>query len=356
MTADKGALTAVEISDIVSGDVLERASYQAVDNAAEVGRALQALEGARQALIYAAAAAEASAFARAAHAPETLRGYAVDWRDWARWADANGVSALPADAGDVAVYVAYSARSKAPATLHRRLAAIAAAHRAGGHADPTKDGRVKAVLRGIGRSKHVAPRQKTPLVVEAMRHVLAQLDYLPRGRRDRALLLIGWGAALRRSELVALDWADVEIADEGLVVRVRRSKTDQLGRGTAIGIPHATDPHHDAVRALLDWQAVCLGDRGAVFRPVTRSGWVIERRLQPREVARIVKRVAQRAGLAGDYSGHSLRAGFATAAAAAGASERAIMAQTRHQSVTVMRGYIRPASIWLDNAAAIAAL
>lgn len=356
MTADKGALTAVDISEVVPGDVLEHVSHQAGDNSGDVGRALQALEGARQALIYAAAAAEASAFARAAHADETVRGYAVDWRDWARWASANAVQALPADPGDVAVYVAYAARSKAVATLHRRLAAIAAAHRAAGQADPTKDGRVKAVLRGIGRTKTHARRQKTPLVVEAMRHVLSQLDYLPRGRRDRALLLIGWGAALRRSEIVALDIADVEIADEGLVVRVRRSKTDQLGRGVAIGIPHSKDPHYDAVRAWLDWRQVMLADRGAVFRPVTRSGYPLERRLQPREVARIVKRVAARAGLQGDYSGHSLRAGFATAAAAAGASERAIMAQTRHQSVTVMRGYIRPASIWIENAAAIAAL
>lgn len=356
MMADKGVLSAFDLSDSVSGDVLEHVSQHPVDNSGDVGRALQALEGARQALVYAAAAAEASAFARAAHSENTLRGYAVDWRSWTRWAEANACRALPADAGDVAVYVAYRARASSPATLRRGLAAIAAAHRAAGAGDPTKDGRVKAVLRGILRSRGTATRRKSPLVVEAMRHVLATCAYDVRGRRDRALLLIGWGAALRRSELVALDWADCEIADEGLIVRVRRSKVDQLGRGVAIGIPHAKDPRHDAVRALLDWQQVFLGDRGAVFRPVTRSGYILERRLGAREVARVVKRVASRAGLQGDYSGHSLRAGFATAAAAAGASERAIMAQTRHQSVTVMRQYIRPASIWIENAAAIAAL
>lgn len=354
--ADKGALSAVDGRGSETGGSVDHASYQAVDNPAAVGTALEALEAARSALVYAAAAAEAAAFARAAHAPHTVRGYGADWRRFAAWAEANAVTALPADPGDVAVYVAYRARAASPATLRRSLAAIAAAHRGGGHDDPTKSGQVKAVLRGILRSNRRGVRQKTPLVVEALRAVLAQLAYDTRGRRDRALLLIGWGAALRRSELVALDWRDVEVVDEGLVVHVRRSKVDPFGRGTAIGIPHSKDPHHDAARALLDWQAVCLGDRGAVFRPVTRSGWVLERRLQPREVARLVKRVADRAGLVGDYSGHSLRAGFATAAAAAGASERAIMAQTRHQSVTVMRGYIRPASIWLDNAAAVAAL
>lgn len=356
MMADKGALSAVDKSEYVSSGVVEPAFQQAVENSSDVGRALQALDAARQALVYAAAAAEARGYAAAAHAPNTRRGYAADWRDFASWAVANAVQALPAQGADVAVYVAYSARGHTVATIRRRLAAIAAAHAAAGAPDPTKEGTVKAVLRGLQRKAGRAPRRKTPLVVEALRLVLGQLGYSVRGRRDRALLLIGWGAALRRSELVALDWSDLEIVDEGLVVHVRRSKVDPFGRGTTVGIPHSKDPLHDAVRALLDWQNVYLGDAGAVFRPVTRSGYVLERRLAPREVARVVKRVAQRAGLQGDYSGHSLRAGFATAAAAAGASERAIMAQTRHQSVTVMRGYIRPASIWLDNAAAVAAL
>jgi integrase len=356
MMADKGALPAIERTEIVSGEVLEQTCAQPVDNSAPPAHALQALDAAKSALVYAAAAAEARAYAARAHAPATLRGYGIDWRDWAGWAAANGLSALPADPADLGAYIAYCARTKAPSSLRRRLAALAAAHRAAGLDDPTKAPTVKAVLRGITKSKRAAMRRKTPLVVEAMRAVLSQCTNDPRGRRDRALLLIGWGAALRRSEIVALDFADVAIVDEGLVVYVRRSKVDQLGRGQAVGIPHHADGRYDAVRALLDWQAVCLGNRGAIFRPVTRSGWVLERRMQPREVARIVKRVAARAGLQGDYSGHSLRAGFATAAALAGASERAIMRQTRHESVTVLRDYIRPASIWLENAAAIAAL
>jgi len=352
MTADKGALSAFDHPDALAGDVLDQTSQQAVDNSPAAIAARPALEAARSALIYATAAAEAAAFARAAHAPNTLRGYAADWRDWTAWAAAGGLQALPADGTDLGAYVAYTART----TLRRRLAAIAAAHRAAGETDPTKEPTVKAVLRGIARTKRSALRKKAPLVVQALRAVLAECPDTPRGRRDRALLLIGWGAALRRAELVALDFADVEIRDEGLAVRVRRSKVDQLGWGQLVGIPHHDDDRYDAVRALLAWQAVAMADRGAIFRPVLRSGWVLERRLQPREVARVVKRVAALAGLQGDYSGHSLRAGLATSAAAAGASERSIMAQTRHQSVTVMRGYIRPASIWLDNAAAIAAL
>lgn len=356
MMADKGALSAVDRAGAISGEVLDHAFQQPVDNAGEVGRALQALDAARAALVYAAAAAEARDYAHAAHADNTLRGYAIDWRTWTTWAAQQGVTALPAEATDLGAYIAYRARTKSPATLRRALAAIAAAHRGAGFDDPTKTPTVKAVLRGIARSKRVAARRKTPLVVAAMRQVLAQCDQSVRGRRDRCLLLIGWGAALRRSELIALDMRDLEVVDEGLVVYVRRSKVDQLGRGVRVGIPHHDDHRYDAVRAWLDWRGALYGDGGAVFRPVTRTGWVLERRMQPREVARIVKRVAARAGLEGDYSGHSLRAGFITAAAAAGASERAIMAQSRHSSVTVMRDYIRPATLWLENAAAIAAL
>lgn len=356
MMADKGALSAVDSQGSGISGVVEQVAYEAVENPPAVGDQLGALDATRAALVYAAAAASAREYMRAAHAPSTLRTYATAWRDWTDWAAAHAVAAIPAEPADLGAYLAYKARGLTPASLRMRLAAIAAAHRAAAIADPTKSPTVKAVLRGIQKSRRVEQRRKTPLVVTAMRQVLAGLAYDTRGRRDRCLLLIGWGAALRRSEIVALDVRDVEIADEGLIIHVRRSKIDQLGRGQAVGIPRHDNPHYDVVRAYLDWRAVAMADRGAVFRPVTRSGWPLERRLQPREVARIVKRVADRAGLEGDYSGHSLRAGFATAAAAAGASERAIMAQTRHESVTVMRAYIRPASLWLDNAAAIAAL
>jgi integrase len=356
MMADKGALTAIDNSDRRTGDLLEPAFQHPVDNAGEVRAGLSLVDQTRAALVYAAAAASAREYMAAAHAPSTLRAYASCWCDWTLWAEAHAVPALPANPVDVGAYLAYKARGVSPASLRLRLAAIAAAHRAAGLADTSKDPTVKAVLRGIQRTRRVEARRKTPLVVAAMRAVLAGLADDARGERDRALLLIGWGAALRRSELVALDWRDVEVADEGLVVHIRRSKIDQLGRGQAVGIPHHENAAYDAVRAYLAWQSRVGPETLAVFRPVTRTGWVLERRLQPREVARIVKRVADRAGLVGDYSGHSLRAGFATAAAAAGASERSIMAQTRHQSLTVMRSYIRPASLWLENAAAIAAL
>ena len=337
-------------------DVIEHVDQEAVDDLSTAARAARALELATSALQLAAAAQEASRYASLATSPATWRTYQASWGSWARWARETAVPALPATGEHIALYIAWRARTRQPATIAGDLAAIAAAHRAHGHDDPTKDAAVKLVLRGIRRSRGVAQRRKTPLVVESMRSVLATLDDRPRGRRDRAMLLICWAGALRRRELVSLDQGDIDVVPEGLAVRVVRSKTDQQGRGAVIGLPRHPDAAYDPVRAYCAWRECTGFDGGPVFRPINRHGGISLRRIGDREVARLVKRVALAAGLQGDYSGHSLRAGFATAAAAAGATERAIMAQTRHRSLEVMRGYIRPASIWIENAAAVAAL
>lgn len=347
--------------DIDSGEALSRekrspSGAQAVDELSTAAQAERALEMATSALQLAAAAVEASRYARMATSPATWRQYTSSWGSFTRWASDTAVSSLPASGEHVALYIAWRARTRQPATIAGDLAAIGAAHRAAGLDDPTKDAAVKLVLRGIRRSRGVAQRKKTPLVVESMRAVLATLDDRPRGRRDRAMLLLGWAGALRRRELVAIDQGDVEIVAEGLVIHVRRSKTDQVAAGAVLGLPRHADAQYDPVRAYCAWREVTGFDGGPVFRPITKYGSILPRRIGDREVARLVKRVAARAGLQGDYSGHSLRAGFATAAAAAGAGERQIMAQTRHRSLEVMRGYIRPASIWIENAAAVAAL
>jgi integrase len=331
-------------------------SAQPVEAQSTAALALQALDTAKEALQLAAAAADASRYASAAIARSTLRTYAAYWEQYQRWCADNALSALPADGGTVALYIAWRARTHAPSTIAAELAAIASAHKAAGAEDPTKDQRVKTVLRGIRRTKGVRPAKKAPLVVEALRSVLDQLDDSTRGRRDRCMLLVGWTGALRRSEIVAIDHEDLALVPEGLILTIRRSKTDRYGQGDTIGLPKHKDARYDVVRAYLGWVECSGAHSGPVFRPIEKHGYVVNRRINDRSVALLVKRVAKRAGLAGDYSGHSLRAGLATSAAAAGAGEAAIMRQTRHQSVTIMRGYIRPASVWLDNAAAVAAL
>lgn len=318
--------------------------------------AVQALELAGQALALAGLAAQAAGYATASKAPNTRLAYRGDWAHFGGWCAAAGLTALPAEPATVCLYLTAHADEHSVATLRRRLASINLAHRAAGHQAPTLYPAVKAVFAGIARMNTRPVRRVTPLVVEAMRAVLAELDDSPRGVRDRALLLLGWGGALRRSEIVALDRSDVRLEARGLVLTLRRSKTDQVGEGREVALPTGRTPEVCPVVAFTVWSGLLADRAPALFRAVGDAGRVAQHRLSDRHVARLVKRVAARAGLQGDYSGHSLRAGLATSAAAAGASERAIMAQTGHRNPMMARRYIRPAEMWSENAAAIAAL
>jgi len=321
-----------------------------------VGTALQAIELAGQAMELAGLAARAAGYAANSKAPNTQRAYASDWAHFTHWCELAGLPALPAEGATIALYLTWASATLSVSTLRRRLACIAQAHHAAGQDNPCRHPACRSVWAGISRKLARPPHQKTPLVVAAMRLVLAELDDSPRGARDRAILLLGWGGALRRSEIVALDQGDVSIADEGLVLTIRRGKTLAPGESRLVGIPKGPREEADPVRAFRTWWRLLPDEWGPLFRSVGPGGQVSRRRLDDKHVARLVKRVAARAGLEGDYSGHSLRAGLATSAAAAGASERSIMLQTGHKSVTIARGYIRPASLFQENAAAIAAL
>ena len=253
----------------------------------------------------------------------------------------------------MALYLTDLAEVAKTSTVERRLAAIAAAHRAAGQASPTDDATVKAVWAGIRRVHGTAATQAAPITIPLLRRMIDHLPAGPLGSRDRALLLVGFAGALRRSELVALDAADLEARDEGIVVTIRRSKTDQEGAGRPIGLPYGSNPSTCPVRAVGAWMDVAAISTGPVFRPVNRHGRVSPGRLSPAGANRAVQRAVQRTGIdPRPYSAHSLRAGLATAAAEAGVSERAIMNQTGHRSLVVARGYIRTGSLFRDNAAA----
>jgi integrase len=177
------------------------------------------------------------------------------------------------------------------------------------------------------------------------------------GVRDRALLLLGFAGAFRRSELTSLDHEDLEFTPEGLVALLRRSKTDQEAQGRKVGIPYGSNPQTCPVRAVQAWFAASEISTGPIFRRVDRHGKLRAGRLSGYAVALVVKRHAEAAGLdAAKYAGHSLRAGLATSAAIGGASERAIMAQTGHRSVSMVRRYIRDGNLFRENAAAKAGL
>jgi site-specific recombinase XerD len=295
---------------------------------------------------------QARSYAAASRSENTRRAYRADWEHFAAWCERRNRSSLPADPVTVALYVTDMADTFKPSTISRRMVSIAQAHKVAGHSSPTTDKRVRLVNAGIRRVHGVAPSQVRPVVTEDLRRMVATCGHDPADIRDRALLLLGFAAALRRSELVGLDATDLEETHDGLVITVRRSKTDQEGVGRKIGVPYGSNPATCPVRAWRSWIETATISGGALFRGVDRYGNIAESRLSDRGVALIVKRRAEAVGIDPDtVSGHSLRAGLATSAAAAGVSERAIAATTGHKSMTVLRGYIRDGSLFPDNAA-----
>ena len=261
------------------------------------------------------------------------------------------------EAGGEADQVDLEARTRSAAsTIQRRLAAIGQVHQLAGHVPPpTADWEVRQVIQGIRRSLGTAPAQKEAVLTPTLRRLVASCDPKTRvGARDRALLLLGFGAALRRSELVALDTDDVTVTDEGLRIRIRRSKTDPEAHGDEVGVVKGQHPDIDPVRALQNWLHLGGITAGPLFRPVTRADTVRRGRLSGQTVALIVQRTAQRAGLPAPeaFAGHSLRSGCATQAAVEGAPERAIMRQGRWRSSAPVRRYIRTGDLWQENASA----
>lgn len=287
-------------------------------------------------------------------ADNTLRAYRSDWRSFEDWCNGQGAHALPAAPEVVALYLTFLAgQGIKSSTIQRRVTAISQAHQAAGVDNPTRHQAVKAVMAGIRRVHGTRQEGKAPALTDDIR---AMLDTLPQnllGLRDRALLLVGFAGALRRSELVGLDVANVEQTKQGLVVTLYRSKTDQEGAGRKVGVPYGSNPDTCPVRAFQGWLEASGITSGPLFRSVNRHGQLQAGRLSDKAVALVVKRAAEAAGLdATRYAGHSLRAGLATAAAAAGVSERAIMNQTGHRSVNMVRRYIREGSLFRENAAA----
>jgi site-specific recombinase XerD len=291
-------------------------------------------------------------YAKAEKSPATRKAYATDFRLFKGWCDGKGAQPLPAAPETVAAFLAAEAESGVrPSTLGRRVAAIRYAHKLASLATPTDAEGVKATLRGIRRSVGAAKVRKAPALAERVRAMIAASPDTLAGKRNRALILLGFAGAFRRSELVALDVADIEQSDAGLRVTIRQSKTDQDGEGTTIAIARGTIAC--PVRALRAWLDAASIESGALFRSVNKAGGVATARLTDRSVANIVKAMAGSVGLdAGTFSGHSLRSGFLTSAAANGASIFKMMDVSRHRSVDTLRGYVRDAELFRDHAGA----
>lgn len=299
----------------------------------------------------------ASDFIRQSKATNTIRAYRADWAHFESWCKAHGQASLPATAETVALYVTDLAATHKPSTITRRISAISQAHQIAGMETPTGSAKVRLVMAGIRRTKGTAQTGKTPILVDDLRRMLAGLPGNLLGVRDRVILLIGFCGAFRRSELVALDVADAAFTREGLVLTIKRSKTDQEGEGRKIGIPYASHVETCPVRSLQEWLEKSGITEGPLFRPIDRFGRLACIRLSAAAVGEIVKRYAAAVGLdATEFAGHSLRSGLATSAAAAGASERSIMRQTGHRSEKMVRRYIKDGSLFRENAVAVVGL
>jgi site-specific recombinase XerD len=289
--------------------------------------------------------------AKAEKAASTRKAYGTDFRIFREWCDARGVPSLPAAPETVAAYLAAHASTSKASTLGRRIAAIRYAHRLAGHAIPTDAEGVKATMRGIRRTYGSARVRKAHAVAGKMLGMVATAPDKLAGLRDRALLLVGFGGALRRSELVALDVADIQETETGLLVTIRGSKTDQERAGATVAI--ARGDVACPAKALQEWLDAAGIEAGPIFRPIDKGGTVRDSRLTDRSVANIVKAYAKRAGFdASTFSGHSLRAGFLTSAAGKGASIFKMMDVSRHKSVDTLRGYVRDAELFKDHAGA----
>jgi integrase len=274
------------------------------------------------------------------------RAYRADIRHF----EASG-GTIPSAPDQVAAYIAEMAETHTVATIQRRLAGLAKAHRAKGFEDPTKAEIVASTLRGIRRARGTAQREAKALQRDNLFAVLSCIGDRPIDIRDKALLLIGFAGAFRRSELVGLDWEDIEHVRQGLVIHLRRSKTDQTGQGRKVGIP-CGQTRWCPVQHLDQWRSVTGAAAGPLFNSVDRSGRASSARLSKEAVSIIVKKRVAAAGFDPEpYSGHSLRAGLATSAALAGASSWKIRQQTGHASDGMLARYIRHGDMFTDNAA-----
>lgn len=323
-----------------------------------------------QAVISADLIDKAQDYAAQSTADATRRAYAFDLQAWAAWCKGQGTNPAAINPVTVALYVTDHAGKLSIATLERRIAGINAYQRANGLEQvSTRAEPLKSVWAGVRRVHGTPQTRKTPIETDLLRSVVSGLGDSAADIRDKALLVIGFAGGLRRADLAGMDSAAgyggnsfATVTDAGLVVSFIRSKTDQTGQGDLIGLAYGGDPRTCPVRAYT--ALVDVVGQGPLFRSINRHGHISAERLTPDSVARIIKRrlvafkteqgvdLATAKAWAADYSGHSLRAGFVTAALGRGIAESAIMPHTRHKKTETLAKYRRPATLFTDNPSA----
>jgi len=286
----------------------------------------------------------------------TVRAYKSDFNDFGLFCAQNGFKSLPSEPKIVALYLTYlSTKNAKMSTLKRRLVSIGVIHKLKGHYLDTKHPSIIENIMGIKRRKGSIQNGKKPLLISSLKIIIDVIDQQNKEKikilRDRSIILIGFSGGFRRNEIVSLNYDDLDFVPEGLKIKIKRSKTDQFGEGSIKALPYFDNSQYCPVVSLKNWIDIARINSGALFRRFSKGSRLMEKRLTDQTVALLIKEYLQLAGIDNkNYSGHSLRSGFATSAAESGAEERSIMAMTGHKSSEMVRRYIKEANLFKNNA------
>jgi len=289
-------------------------------------------------------------------AVNTVRAYKSDFNDFSLFCVQNGFKSLPTEPKIVSLYLTYlSTKDAKMSTLKRRLVSIGVIHKLKGLYLDTKHPSIIENIMGIKRRKGSIQKGKKPILISNLKIIIDVIDQQNREEikklRDRSIILIGFSGGFRRNEIVSLDYDDLDFVTEGLKINIKRSKTDQFGEGSKKALPYFDNSQYCPVVSLKNWIDITKINSGSLFRRFSKGSRLTEKRLTDQTVALLIKEYLQLAGIdSKNYSGHSLRSGFATSAAESGAEERSIMAMTGHKSTEMVRRYIKEANLFKNNA------
>ena len=289
-------------------------------------------------------------------AANTVRAYKSDFKDFGLFCAKNGFKSIPSEPKIVSLYLTYlSTKEVKMSTLKRRIVSIGVIHKLKGHYLDTKHPSIIENIMGIKRRRGSIQKGKKPLLINSFKQIINVIDEYHHDEikkfRDRSIILIGFSGGFRRNEIVSLDYDDLDFVEEGLKITLKRSKTDQFGEGSVKGLPYFDNLQYCPVISIKKWIKISDITSGSLFRRLSKGSKLTENRLTDQSVALLLKKYLNLAGIESkNYSGHSLRSGFATSAAESGAEERSIMAMTGHKSTEMVRRYIKEANLFKNNA------
>ena len=292
---------------------------------------------------------------RHSKANNTLRAYKSDFKDFGSFCASHGLKSLPTEPKIISLYLTHLSKTSKISTLRRRLVSISVIHKIKGYYLDTKHPVIIENLLGIKRAKGSIQRGKKPLLINDLKAIVNVINEQNSEEkiklRDISIVLIGFGGGFRRSEITSINYEDLEFVKEGLKITLKKSKTDQYGEGMIKGLPYLDNQTYCPVNNLKKWLLISDIKSGPVFRRFSKGSNLSVNRLTDQTVVLLIKKYLKLAGIENDnYSGHSLRSGFATVAADAGADERSIMAMTGHKTTQMVRRYIRETNMFKNNA------